>query len=74
MKAKRSLNFRVDGEPCTKDFHWPLSHIFKKRLRHVVGRFRPSLQQRRTPPLPDKLRNAIAAAKRHTSVSAYSRP
>ncbi len=63
------LEFRVDGEPCT-DFPWPLSHVFKSAPA-MFSAASDHLYQNDATPLPEKLRNAIASAKRNTSVAAY---
>jgi electron transfer flavoprotein-quinone oxidoreductase len=68
-EGEAHLEFRVDGEPCSS-FPWPISSIFANAPR-MLSEASDHLYQNDTTPLPDKLRNAIAAAKRNTSVAAY---
>src|ERR1035437_774829 len=70
-EGEAHLEFRVDGEPCN-NFPWPLSIIFAN-ASVMLSAASDHLYQNDATPLPDKLRNAIASAKRNTSVAAYLR-
>jgi electron transfer flavoprotein-quinone oxidoreductase len=68
-EGEAHLEFRVDGEPCN-NFPWPLSLIFAN-ASVMLSAASDHLYRNDATPLPDKLRNAIASAKRNTSVAAY---
>jgi electron transfer flavoprotein-quinone oxidoreductase len=63
------LDFRVDGEPGTA-FVWPVSTIFAKAPA-MLSAAADHLYRNDDTPLPDKLRNAIAAARRNTGRTTY---
>ena len=63
------VDFRVDGEPAT-DFLWPIAGIFEK-APGMLSAASDHLYRNDATPLPEKLRNAIASARRRTGIGTW---
>ena len=63
------VDFRVDGDTCTA-FLWPVSNLFAKAPA-MLSTASDHLYRNDATPLPDKLRNAIASARRNTGITTY---
>jgi electron transfer flavoprotein-quinone oxidoreductase len=64
-----TLEFLIDGE-SQHDFLWPISRFFRK-LPQILAVSADHLYRNDDTPLPLKLRNAIAAARRHLGIWEY---
>ena len=64
-----SLDFRVDGEPCSS-FLWPISSFFKNAPK-MLSAASDHLYRNDDTPLPEKLRLATKSARRNAGLSVH---